>query len=70
MDGLDSLMAWHPSRVNSSTPIAAHMRRSTGSAVVHVMACRLSGAKPLPEPVLPWCPLGYWEQTSVKFESK
>ena len=30
------------------------------------MACRLVGAKPLPEPMLTYCQLDPWEQTSVK----
>ena len=34
------------------------------------MACRLFGAKPLPEPVLTYCQVDPCEQTSVKFESK
>ena len=34
------------------------------------MACHLFGAKPLPEPLLAYCQLDAWEQTSVKFESK
>ena len=33
------------------------------------MACRLFGAKPLPEPMLVYCQLDSWEQISVKFES-
>ena len=37
---------------NSSPPSAAYMRQWTGSALVQVMACRLFGAKPLPEPML------------------
>ena len=32
------------------------------------MACRLFGAKPLPEPMLAYCQLDHWEQISVKFE--
>ena len=32
------------------------------------MACRLFGAKPLPEPMLAYCELDSWEQISVKFE--
>ena len=55
--------------VNSSPPSAAYMRQWTGSALVQIMACRLSGAKPLPEPMLPYCQLDPWEQTSVEFES-
>ena len=34
------------------------------------MACRLLGAKPLPEPMLIYCQFYPKEQTSVKFESK
>ena len=34
------------------------------------MACRLFGAKPLPEPILPYCQPDRWEQTSVTFKSK
>ena len=34
------------------------------------MACRLFGAKPLPEPMLAYCQLDSWEQISVKFESE
>ena len=34
------------------------------------MACRLFGAKPLPEPMLAYCQLDPWEQVSVKFESE
>ena len=35
-----------------------------------VMACHLSGATPLPTPMLPCYQLDAWEQTSVNFESK
>ena len=42
---------------NSSPPSAAYMRQWTGSALVQVMAWRLFGAKPLPEPMLvKWTP--------------
>ena len=51
--------------VNSSPPSAAYMRQWTGSALVRVIACRLFGAKPLPEPMLTYCQLDPWEQTSV-----
>ena len=56
--------------VNSSPPNAAYMRQQTGSALVQVMACRLFGAKPLPERMLTYCQLDSWEQTSVKMSSK
>ena len=48
----------------------AYMRQRTGSSLVHVMACRLFGAKPLPEHTLAYCQLDSWEQISVKFESE
>ena len=44
---------------------AAYMRLWTGSALVQIMACRLFGAKPSPEPMLTYC-----LQMSMKFESK
>ena len=56
--------------INSSSPSAAYMRHSIGSALVQVMACRLFGAKPIPEPIRPCCQLDPWEQTSMQFESK
>ena len=34
------------------------MRQRAWSALVHVMACRLFGAKPLPEPMLVYCQIG------------
>ena len=49
---------------------AAYMRQWTRSALVQIMACRLFGVKPLPEPTLTYCQLNPWGQTSVKFESK
>ena len=46
------------------------MRQWTESTLVQVMACRLFGAKPLPEPMPPYCQLDPCKQTSGKFESK
>ena len=37
-----------------------------GSALVRVMACRMFGAKPLPELMLAYCRLDPWEHISVK----
>ena len=54
-----SLSQW----VNSSAPSAAYMRQWTVSALVQAMACRLFGAKPLPEPMLTYCQLEPCEQT-------
>ena len=56
--------------VNSSPPSAAYMRQWTGPSSVQVMACRLFGAKPLPEPMMAYCQLDSWEQSSAKFESE
>ena len=53
--------------INSSPPSAAYMRQSTGSPLFQVMACRLFGAKPLPEPMLVNWALN-WGQVSVKFK--
>ena len=52
----------------SSPQIAAYMRQRTGSPLVQAMACRLFGAKPLPDPVLANCLTNFWEQISVKYE--
>ena len=54
---------------NSSPPSAAYMCRWTGSSLVRVMAWRLFGAMPLPEPMVVYCQLDSWEHISVKFES-
>ena len=56
--------------INSSPPSAAYMHQWTRSALVQVMACHLFGAKPLPEPMLAYWRLDFWEQISVKLESK
>ena len=40
---------------------AAYMHQWTGSALVQVMACHLLGAKPLPEPMVSYCQLDFWE---------
>ena len=50
--------------------LVRHMRQWTGSALFQVMACRLFGAKPLPEPMLVYCQLDSWEKNSVKLESE
>ena len=34
------------------------------------MACRLTGTKPLPEPIMAHCKLDHWQQILVAFESK
>ena len=47
------------------SPGDAYMRYWTGSSLVHVMACRLFGAKPLPEPMMAYCQLGPTEQRNL-----
>ena len=59
-----------PQQINSSPPSAAYMRQLTWSQLVRIMACRLFGANLLLDPILTFCPLGLWEQCSVKLESK
>ena len=46
---------------NSSPPSAAYMRQWTGSSLIQVMACRLFGAKSLPEAMLVYCQLDSWD---------
>ena len=61
---------WVIEDINSSPPIAIYMHWWTWSTLVQVVACHLSGATPLPAPMLPYYQLDAWEQTSVNFESK
>ena len=49
--------------LNSSPPSVAYIHLWTGSTMIQVMACRLLGAKPLPEPVLV-----YYQLDSRKFQ--
>ena len=51
----------------SYPPSDAYMRRWAGSSWLLLKACRLFGAKSLPEPMLAYC---QWEHISVKFESE
>ena len=65
---------WYEHNFNFSaiviiSPNAAYMNQWTWSTLVQVMDCRLFGAKPLPKPMLAYCQLNRWEQTSGKFES-
>ena len=43
------------------------MCQQPGPSLIQIMACRLFGAKPLSKPMLPYCQVVPWEQTSVKF---
>ena len=52
---------------NSSPPSAAYMCQWIGSALVEIMARHLLGTEPLSEPMMDYCQLGPYEQTSVKF---
>ena len=55
------LLTWF----NLSPPSAAYMRQWTGSPLVQVKACRLFGAKPLPEQMLHYCQWDSWEHISI-----
>ena len=52
---------------NSLRPRDAYMRHQACPSLVQIMACRLVGAKPLSEPMLPYCQLDHKEHNSVKF---
>ena len=56
--------------INSSPPNDVYMCQWTVSSLVRVMACRLFGAKPFPEPMLTCCQLDAWEQISMNFEAE
>ena len=60
----------HGMPINSSPLSAAYMCKWIGSALVHIMACRLFGAKQLSTPMLGYCHFDPQEQTSVKCLSK
>ena len=47
-------------------PLVPHMRRWIVSALVEIMACRLDGAKPLPEVILTYNKLDPKEHISMK----
>ena len=55
--------------INSSMPSDAYMRQYNILTLVQIMACRLFGAKPLSEPMLPCCQLDHEDHISVKFYS-
>ena len=50
-------VVWPVLLSNASLAGVPHMRQWTGSALVQIMACRLFGAEPLPEPRLTYCKL-------------
>ena len=56
--------------INSLRPSDAYMRQYNIPALLQIMACRLFGAKPLSEPMLPYCQLDPKEHILVKFYSK
>ena len=51
--------------ITLSPPIAAYMHQWIGTALVQIMACRLFGVKPLSKPMLGYCQLDAYEQTSA-----
>ena len=54
--------------INSLRLSHAYMCHEPRPSLVLIMACRLFGDKPLCEPMLYYCQLNHWEQTSVKME--
>ena len=58
------------SRVNSLKLGDTYMQPYMQPSLVQIMACCLFGTKPLSEPMLAFCELDPWEQTSVKFSMK
>ena len=50
--------------------IASDLRQHNIPTLLQIMACRLFGAKPLSEPMLPYCQLDPTEHISMKFYSK
>ena len=57
--------------LNSPPPSSApYVRLWTRSALDKVMACRLLGAKPLPQPTMTFCQLNPEDPTPMKSESK
>ena len=56
--------------LNSSRSSDAYIHLSTRTSLVHIMACRLIGAKPLSGPMLDYCRLDPKKHISMKFYLK
>ena len=56
--------------VNSSPPSAANMHQRIWSALIQIMACHLFSTKPLSKPILSYCQMDPWQQSSLKFQPK
>ena len=56
--------------LHSLRPSDAYMHHQPRPSLVQIMACRLFGAKTLSQPMLYYCQLDPYEQTSVKLYSK
>ena len=54
---------------NPLRPSDAYMRQYNIPTLVQIMACRMLGAKPLSEPMLPYCQLGHKEHTCISVKS-
>ena len=68
-----NLSDWHLLADNKLThlpQVLYNTHQCAGSSLVQVMACRLIGTKPFPEPQLAYYQLDSWEHISVKFESE
>ena len=69
---LNRLQAFITTNQDTDRCLLSHLPQCQliGSSLVQVMACRLFGAKPLPEPMLAFHQLDSRKQISVKFESE
>ena len=61
---------FRPEWVNSLRPNDAYMRQKTRPSLVEIMACRLSGAKPLSQPMMTYYQLDPAEHISIKYHLK
>ena len=68
---LITYQVWHVSMTRLTTQFSQNYFEHwwSRSTLVEVIACQAS-PKPLSEPMLTYCQLDPWEQTSLKFESK
>ena len=69
--GVGLFVAYQKAIPLTNLPLVPHlMRQWKVSPLVQIMACRLVGAKPFPEPRMVYCQLDAQEQVSMKLESE
>ena len=62
--------AWQQVIINSLRLSDVYLRHQISPSLAEIMACHLFSTKPLSAPVLYYCQLDSWEQTSVKLYLK